>query len=74
MGPLLPAAIAIASVGLTYLFCIRPMRYGDCAMIRRPTEQRLSADHDDEIARLRAEIQFLKQAGSDGLIDDRSGT
>ena len=75
MDLLLPAGIAVASIGLTYAFCIRPMRQGHCAMMLPQMEKDPSADHREEIARLRAEIESLKQAGSDGVtIRDRKGT
>ena len=32
MELILPAVTAIAAITLTYLFCVRPMRRGRCAM------------------------------------------
>ncbi len=61
-----PAAIAVAALGLTYLFCLRPMRRGQCmTALPQRREQPLTSrspelDHalvqaGHELARLREE-------------------
>jgi hypothetical protein len=48
-GPLAGAVLA------TYVFCVRPMRRGHCAL----TPQ--ARDRDEELRQLRAEVEQLKR-------------
>ncbi len=63
----LAGAVLLASLTLTYLFCLRPMRRGRCAMGagRRGRGQDACemSDRDAEVARLRQEVAALR-AGS----------
>ncbi|TFB92558.1 MULTISPECIES: hypothetical protein [Cryobacterium] len=60
---ILPAAILLASVTLTYLFCVRPMLKGHCAH-GHPAESmdRLASSTTEatELTRLRAELATLR--------------
>lgn len=58
----LAAAVFAASLVLTYFFCLRPMRRGQCAMAPKTHagEQAPLRDREAEIARLRDEIVALK--------------
>ncbi len=61
MDSLLPIGVAAASIGLTYIMCIRPMRRGHCAMMPPASEE--ACDNPEEvaeIARLRADIAALR--------------
>jgi hypothetical protein len=49
-------AVLIAAIGLTYLFCVRPMRRGHCGMGGSTTDIAGESKRREEIARLRAEI------------------
>jgi hypothetical protein len=65
----LAAAVLVASLTLTYLFCLRPMRRGHCAVgARRGHGRHLSdtADRDAEIAGLRQEVSALRDAHAAG--------
>lgn len=59
----LAAAVLLASLALTYFFCLRPMRQGRCAMApkaqARP-QATAATDREAEIQRLREEIAALK--------------
>lgn len=59
----LPVAVVIASVTLTYLICIRPMRRGHCAMTPNSRATVVDADEESEVRRLRAEIESLRGSG-----------
>lgn len=59
MDWLLPAGVAAAAIGLTYVFCIRPMRRGHCAMM--PATDAEESERATEIARLRAEVAELRR-------------
>ena len=63
MELLLPGGVAVASIGLTYVMCIRPMRRGHCAMMPEHGESGSNAD-EAEIAALRAEIAGLRHDSS----------
>lgn len=54
--------VLLASVALTYFFCIRPMRKGRCAMVPKAqgAEQARSTVDEGEIVRLRAEVAALR--------------
>ena len=60
---LLPLAVLVASIALTYFFCLRPMRRGHRSSIRhqQPTElEQLDAavaQARSELSRLRAETR-----------------
>lgn len=64
MDSLLPIGVAAASIGLTYIMCIRPMRRGHCAMMPASEDACDSPEDVAEIARLRAEIATLRQEPS----------
>lgn len=53
-------AVFAAAVALTYLFCIRPMRRGECAMGRAPAED-ANRRREEELRGLRREIDELRQ-------------
>ncbi|WP_192583702.1 hypothetical protein [Streptomyces albicerus] len=56
----LPLLLTVAAAALTYVFCIRPMRRGgSCHMSAQPPPA-TSAETDDEIQRLREEVQLLR--------------
>ena len=53
----LPAAVAVAAIALTYLFCIRPMRRGNACF------DQTANGHDGqglELERVRAELELLR--------------
>ena len=57
-GWLLPVAVLVTSLTLTYLFCLRPMRRGE--RVRAPHGQPADADQlDANLARARSEIERL---------------
>lgn len=63
MDSLLPIGVAAASIGLTYVMCIRPMRRGNCKMtpgIKDADEFVGGVDEAAEIERLRAEVAALR--------------
>ena len=55
----LPAAVLLASLALTYFFCLRPMRRGQCATAPK-AETKSDASSTDEVERLREEIAALR--------------
>lgn len=62
---LLPGAVLLGSLGLTYFVCLRPMRRGQCATApgsARFVSQQATADQHAEIARLRQELAELRAA------------
>ncbi|TFD81591.1 hypothetical protein [Cryobacterium fucosi] len=70
---ILPAGILLASLTLTYFFCLRPMRTGKCAMGHAAPGMDHSASSSNdgaELARLRAEVEVLRGAPLGG----RGGT
>ncbi len=63
MESLLPLGVAAASIGLTYVMCIRPMRHGHCMMMpgtKADGEITSSPDDSAEIELLRGEIAALR--------------
>jgi len=59
----LAALVLLASLALTYFFCIRPMAKGRCAMapkVQAEEQARQSMGSEGEIARLRAEVAALR--------------
>lgn len=60
MSTWLPLAVFIAAVVLTYFFCIRPMRRGDCAMGARQGDDQTAREL--ELARTQLELLRLQQA------------
>lgn len=60
MGTLLPVAIALAALVLTYFTCIRPMRRGHCVMTTGRQEPAEDPAVLKEIAQLRTEIGALR--------------
>ncbi|RAX15283.1 hypothetical protein DC347_18080 [Pseudarthrobacter sp. AG30] len=64
-GLVLAAAVLVASLALTYFFCLRPMRRGRCAMApKAQADGHFAApvDREAEITRLRDEIAALHAA------------
>ncbi len=58
----LAAATLLAAIGLTYVFCVRPMRQGRCAMTSEPSSD-LSSDQRREQAEIeaaRAQVAALR--------------
>lgn len=65
----LAAAVLVASLTLTYVFCLRPMRRGRCAMgAGRGRGQGAGEvlDRDAEVARLRQEVAALRAGSAPG--------
>jgi hypothetical protein len=60
MDVLLAGGVFVAAVLASYFFCIRPMRRGQCAM--KPQ----LGDRDEELRRLREEVDRLKREMSQG--------
>ena len=58
----LATVVLLASLALTYFFCIRPMHKGRCGMVpKAQAEQARSTVYDEsEIARLRVEVATLR--------------
>lgn len=56
----LAAAFLVASIALTYFFCLRPMKRGRCAMMSGMPAS-TPPGRDAEIAKLRQEIDELKR-------------
>jgi len=61
MESLVPALIAAAAIGLTYVICIRPMRRGHCAMMPPQHSDAADAERAAEIDQLRAEVAGLRR-------------
>jgi hypothetical protein len=60
---ILPGIVVAASLALTYVFCLRPMRRGQCGMSRVVTSAApVAEDRDAEVAALRAEVAALRAA------------
>lgn len=61
-GLLLPALTLLAAIGLTYLFCVRPMRKGQCASARPAGPQSTTGQGADqaEIEAARAQLAALR--------------
>lgn len=56
-----PGLVAVAAIALTYLFCIRPMRNGHCAMKPISAERDGGRGQDEEeVARLRRDVDQLR--------------
>jgi len=59
----LPLVIAAAAIGLTYLFCVRPMRrHGSCHRPARRPGVRAGLATELELARAELELLQLQQA------------
>lgn len=59
MSTWLAALVAVAAIGATYYFCIRPMRRGGhCGM--GAGECQSDTERDREIAELREELRILR--------------
>ena len=59
----LATVVLLASLALTYFFCIRPMRKGRCGMVpeaQAGEQARSTVGDEGEIARLRAEVAALR--------------
>lgn len=75
MSVLVPALVLVGAVVTSYVFCVRPMRRGTCAM-SAPARERwsspepvgsVSSASDAELAQVRQELALLReQAGSNG--------
>lgn len=63
MELLLPAVVAVAAIGFTYVFCIRPMRSGHCAM--PGMAHRDESAEAQEMQRLRDEVTELRRELTD---------
>ena len=80
----LAAATLAASVGLTYVFCVRPMRQGRCAMTSAPSSDTSAAQRSEraEIDAARARVAALRacipvspaESGSDAGTTGRGGS
>jgi type VI protein secretion system component VasK len=57
---ILAIAVFVAAVTLTYLFCIRPMRRGQCGMGPRRGTNEATRQREEEIRALRREINQLR--------------
>ena len=60
MDVLFAAGVLVAAVLASYFLCVRPMRRGRCAM--RPQV----GDRDEEVRRLREEVDRLRREMSQG--------
>ncbi|MGH3813429.1 MAG: hypothetical protein ACRDUV_13405 [Pseudonocardiaceae bacterium] len=61
MAVAVAAAVLLASIILTYVCCVRPMRQGRCAVPGSPEHSaRGEAVREEELARLRAEVAELR--------------
>lgn len=72
---LLPAAVAVASLTLTYIFCVRPMRNGHCATGGASTATASNGDIQQlELAleQARAELSRFRLEQTEAASDDRS--
>lgn len=58
----LPVVVLLASLALTYFFCLRPMRRGQCALGRqaRPAGEQVPSTQAAELAKLREQVEGLK--------------
>lgn len=54
-------AVLTAAIGLTYVFCVRPMRRGQCDMSGATTGATGESERRDEIAQLRTEIAQVRR-------------
>lgn len=76
---LLPVAVSLAALTLTYLFCLRPMRRGHClhgapTTASRPSAAQAEADDlDQALIRARAELARLRQSAATPLSPDGGG-
>lgn len=61
----LAAGLLVASIGLTYFCCVRPMRRGGCAVSsgaeHRSADHAVDAGRRTEIDRLRRDIEQARQ-------------
>ena len=73
MSLLVPALVLVGAVVTSYLFCVRPMRQGTCAMSALARPRRSSPEQvgpvsslpEAELAEVRQELALLReQAGS----------
>ena len=64
---ILPVAVVVTSLALTYFFCLRPMQRGQCALGQkiRPTGEQTPSAQAAELAKLREQVEALK-AGKRG--------
>lgn len=58
----LPVGVAVASIALTYLFCLRPMRRAGCGYQRPAADG--SAAQACELERARTELELLGSGSS----------
>jgi hypothetical protein len=59
----LPVLVAVAALGLTYAFCIRPMRRGSCGHGQGWSAR--GRAHELELARSELELLRLRQTAHD---------
>ena len=57
---LLPAAVLVASLTMTYFFCLRPMRNGRAC--HQPTPRPTEADLDRALSQAKRELEQLRTA------------
>ena len=72
----LPAATLVAAIGLTYVFCVRPMRAGRCAMTSQAPPDRtgdLDRREAAEIEAARAQLAALRASVAAPVIPRGSG-
>lgn len=65
----LAGAVLVASLTLTYVFCLRPMRRGHCSMGAGHRQSQGVSEmlgRDAEIARLRQAVSVLRSKNSAG--------
>lgn len=62
---LLPGGILVASLTLTYFFCLRPMRRGQCA--HRGKQPSPDVAMDAALWRARVELDRLRAGASDDI-------
>lgn len=58
----LPVVVLLASLAVTYFFCLRPMQRGHCAMSRqaRKAGGQAPSTQAAELAQLREQVEALK--------------
>lgn len=69
----LAVAVLVASLTLTYVICLRPMRRGHCAMGAGRSQGRSfgeTPDRDAEIAQLRQQVAGLRAESPGGRSRD----
>lgn len=66
---LLPVAVLIVSLAMTYFFCLRPMRTGQAC--HQPTPRPTEADLDRALTQAKQELEQLRTAPANvGVVQD----